>query len=50
MAEFKPRFLLKQSIDGKTSLVVGGLFLIDPQQIASTLSDFDIRQFSERSH
>lgn len=33
-------FLLKQSTDGKTLLVVGGLFLINPQQIASTLSDF----------
>lgn len=36
----KRDFSLKQSTDGKTSLVVVGLFLIDPLKIASTLSDF----------
>ena len=33
-------FFLLQSTDGKTLLVVGGLFLINTQQIASTLSNF----------
>lgn len=36
----KRDFSLKQSTDGKTSLVVVGLFLIDSLKIASTLSDF----------
>ena len=36
----RDQFLLKQSTDGKTLLVVGGLFLINTQQIASTLSNF----------